>query len=261
MSWSSGWGGTAPRKLSAEAASLSSTGSGEARWEAPTDLGRGGRKGSSAPPGDRPLLNARFCAPEVVLCSMSAGNPELKHCLKHGVVEKRTFPPTVLGWEEGRSEPGTALEGPVVSCPALLAGPSQSRGQGLSPRGPGSSAQRGAPHVLPATPCPLPTPDAQGAKKDLIGSLSPYRASRLVRACPLGQTTNHGPPYKGLLRGQPANSAPARDKRQSRVSFRREHRPRSTESPLPIRGCWEVRGWPSLVYKIISHGLHMNLLS
>lgn len=114
---------------------------------------------------------------------------------------------------------------------------------------------------VPATPCPLPTPDAQGAKKDLIGSLSPYRASRLVRACPLGQTTNHGPPYKGLLRGQPANSAPARDKRQSRVSFRREHRPRSTESPLPIRGCWEVRGWPSLVYKIISHGLHMNLLS
>lgn len=140
-------------------------------------------------------------------------------------------------------------------------GRARAGGRGLSPRGPGSSAQRGAPHVLPATPCPLPTPDAQGAKKDLIGSLSPYRASRLVRACPLGQTTNHGPPYKGLLRGQPANSAPARDKRQSRVSFRREHRPRSTESPLPIRGCWEVRGWPSLVYKIISHGLHMNLLS
>lgn len=169
--------------------------------------------------GAAPHSATRHCStpgsvpPEVVLCSLSAVNPERKHHLKRGVVEKRAIPPMDFGAWGGKKAVQSLGRLPsawLSHVPPSCHGQARAGRRGLSTRGPGSSA-RGVPLTSclpPSAHRRLPTLRCQ---QDLAASLSPHGASRLVRACPLGQPTNHGPPYRWLLWGQPANTEPALD--------------------------------------------------
>lgn len=164
-----------------------------------------------------------------------------------------------MGREEGCSEPGTAPKCMAVSRPALLPRPSQSRKTRTFHAGTWVLCTRCPPHVLPATLCPPLTPDTQVPA-------GPGCLTQSPQGLAVGQSLSSGPAYKpratlpmAAVGSASQHRAGPRHMTES-CEFPQGTQPAFHKKPLPIQGCWEMRGWASLVYKIISRGSHMNFL-
>lgn len=156
-----------------------------------------------------------------------------------------------------RAWAGSRVHGCLTSRPPATAKPEQEDED--FPRG-----DLGPLHaVSPSRPAchPLPTADSRhsGASRTWLPHsvpTGPRGWSELVLRASL-QTTGH--PTDGCWGSASQHRAGPRHMTESCESPQGTQ-PAFHKKPLPIQGCWEMRGWASLVYKIISRGSHMNFL-